>query len=354
MMNKETPLKAVSRRDSAVQELEQRKAALKKRLITDEELEDLPDPQWLIDKCLPDGSLGLLYSKPGVGKTFLALDWVLSISSDRAWFDRRVNTGFAVYVAAEGLGGLKKRRTAWKQARGITRCPNVRYFRGSVRLRDPDEVRAFIALIQDSLGRDVRLIVFDTLARCVVGADENSAKDMGEIVASVDLIREQTGAAVLLVHHATKSKEGPVVERGSSAISGAADVIVSLTENFDVIRLTCEKQKDDELFDPISLSLRQIDIGGDASSCVVDLAPERGSKAAWTTGHETVLNTLRSFPNMTSTTKALVTKTGLPSRSFHRTMNDLVDWGKVEKPRIGHYSIRSEEPDASATALPDE
>ena len=50
-----------------------------------------------------------------------------------------------------------------------------------------------------------KLIIFDTLARCMVGGDENSPLDMGRAVAAADRVRVETGAAVLLVHHPTKA-----------------------------------------------------------------------------------------------------------------------------------------------------
>ena len=40
----------------------------------------------------------------------------------------------------------------------------------------------------------------NTMARTLVGGDENSAKDMGEFVSNVENIRRETGACVLVVH----------------------------------------------------------------------------------------------------------------------------------------------------------
>ena len=40
-------------------------------LLTTDELEALPDPEWLIEGILPSGGLGVLYGQPGAGKSFL-------------------------------------------------------------------------------------------------------------------------------------------------------------------------------------------------------------------------------------------------------------------------------------------
>ena len=45
------------------------------KLYTIEELEDLPDPDWLINGLIPENSLVELYGEPGAGKSFLALDF---------------------------------------------------------------------------------------------------------------------------------------------------------------------------------------------------------------------------------------------------------------------------------------
>ena len=84
------------------------------RLLTPDELDDLPDPQWLIENVLPEGGLAMLYSEPGVGKSFLALDWANAIASGGDWFGRKVASIDVVYVYAEGATGLKWRESAWR------------------------------------------------------------------------------------------------------------------------------------------------------------------------------------------------------------------------------------------------
>jgi len=95
------------------------------------------------------------------------------------------------------------------------------------------------------------LVIIDTLARCMAGGDENSARDMGRLIQSADMIRDLTSAAVLLVHHTNKSGES---ERGSTALRGAVDTLLSLKKSESgIITLTCEKQKDGAPFQPIEM-----------------------------------------------------------------------------------------------------
>ncbi len=69
----------------------------------------LPDPEWLIENLLVKGSFAVLFGAPGVGKSFLALSWALSLAAGKPWLDRAVIGGPVVYIAAEGFGGLKLR-----------------------------------------------------------------------------------------------------------------------------------------------------------------------------------------------------------------------------------------------------
>src|ERR1700744_6409506 len=73
----------------------------------------LPDPEWLIEGILPQGGLAVLYGPPGAGKSFLALDWSMSVDRGREWSGRQVRQGAALYICAERTSGLKQRVGAW-------------------------------------------------------------------------------------------------------------------------------------------------------------------------------------------------------------------------------------------------
>ncbi len=78
------------------------------------------------------------------------------------------------------------------------------------------------------------------MARSMVGGDENAARDVGLFIDNVDQVRRRYGAAALVVHHTGKDGK---LERGSTALRGAADTLVALRPDDDELKLTCEKQK---------------------------------------------------------------------------------------------------------------
>lgn len=94
-------------------------------------------------------------------------------------------------------------------------------------------------------------LVIDTQARVTVGSEENSAKDMGMLVAAADRIRAATLACVVLVRHEARNGDNM---RGSTSLEGAAASILRVTKDGAHIRLDTTKQKD--LAEPGPVALR--------------------------------------------------------------------------------------------------
>jgi RecA-family ATPase len=203
----------------------------------------------------------VLFGPAGVGKSFVALDLAQSIGLGNSWLSFETTTGSVMYVAAgEGGTGLKYRIRAWK-AYNETVPENVAYGLDPVQLHKPASVSNFVNGLEDAeLQPD--LIIFDTLARCSVGIDENSVEGMGTAIQGIDRIRDLTKACVMVVHHSGKpDKEGYSTYRGSTALEGAADTMMQLVrERGSETRLTlsCTKQKDAQKFFPIRLRLEPV------------------------------------------------------------------------------------------------
>ncbi len=174
-------------------------------LLSRSALRELPDPEPLIDNVLDQGSVALLYGKWGSGKSFIAEDWAASVATGRPWQGRQAEQRNALYVAGEGAFGFKGRTNAWEVG-WHTEIPDgaLDILPRPVNLTRPLDVANLLALIE---WNGYGLVVLDTLARCMVGADENSAKDCGEVVDVLTRLRERTpgGRGVILgVHHTGK------------------------------------------------------------------------------------------------------------------------------------------------------
>jgi RecA-family ATPase len=219
------------------------------RLLTPEEIDDLPDLEYLVQGVLPEKSVCVLYGKPGSGKTFVALSLALACANGQPWIGRKTRPA-RLYVAAEGVLGIKYRLRAYRQRNEI--APGaVRFYTASLQITDRDAVGSLRSDLK-AVDFEPDLILLDTLARVSVGKDENSAKDMGEIVAWIESLCREHKAAVLVIHHTRKDGD---TERGSSALRGAADVMIMSGTFANVVVLKCSKMKDDEPFRDMEIGL---------------------------------------------------------------------------------------------------
>lgn len=219
-----------------------------------ESLFDTPKPQYLYGTELIEGSYHVLYGRSGTGKSFVALDYALTIAQNHS----------VLYIAGEGRLGYGKRVAAW--------CKHHRNNPGKldfvweqVPLMDALAIDLFIAELLIG-GQPPKLLIIDTLAWAMAGGDENSARDMQVVNNNINRIIDHTGAAVLLVHHTGKNGD---MERGSSALRGAAEVMIEVSNDDGYISIKCTKSKDDAPFE--QRYLEQITVEGlpDQPSCVL-------------------------------------------------------------------------------------
>jgi hypothetical protein len=224
------------------------------------EAQRFPMPTWIVSGVLPRAELGMIYGPPGAGKSFVALDLSLSIARARAWNMRRVKPGRVIYVAAEGFGGMVARLRAYAKHHDVAEVENFSIFNGPVNLAG-HEWETLAALIKETGGADV--IVFDTLARCMAGADENKAEGMSLVIDGCARLHKQTGALVLLIHHSGKDTDKGA--RGWSGMKGAVDVemVVERVEGTDLRVLKLTKQKDGDDSGQFYFTLVPVDIGKD-------------------------------------------------------------------------------------------
>jgi AAA domain len=301
------------------------------RLYTLEEIKSRPSPQWLIEGFLPQGALCVLYGSSGCGKSFIALDWALSIARGVPWFGHAISQGLVVYIAAEGGTGLKQRIFAWEAARSCMSV-NTWIIEQAVDLLGKDSATGLIDAVSQKLPAQPILIIFDTLARCLVGGDENSAKDVGQAIATPDEIRFRTGACVLAVHHSGKVNSSR--ERGSSALRGAADTMLKVESSQDTMEVIVDKQKDAEPASPVFLQLVP-----QGQSCALAPADEHKtlSKKTLSKHAETILEVLAELAPMSY--NALREASKLTESTFNRTRRKLETQCAIQKNNDGEYEL---------------
>lgn len=231
------------------------------RFLSIDDLGDMPAPKWLIHGLFEVGSLVMLAGPPASYKSFLALDWVLSMATKRRWHGRDTTPSKVLYVLGEGKASLLKRITAWTHYYNV-KGSDMDELRTNFRVTFDVPQMASKASVDNLLaqlkaeGFEPDVIVVDTFARSFVGLDENSQRDTGLWVESADRLR-QNGYTVIFLHHTAKNTEFGVKYRGSTAIMGAMDTAFTLVRDAesgpDRMVLNCSKQKDHDEGDPIYL-----------------------------------------------------------------------------------------------------
>lgn len=206
---------------------------LRARLHSRSGLDLITPPTPLIKGVLDVGTVAFLSGKFGTYKTFVSVAWSCSVATGRPWEGREVVTpGPVVYVAAEGVSGIKSRVRSWELAfnDGIQVPDDMLYvLEGRIRLNDRSEVELFYQLIKPL---NPAMVVIDTLHACSPGAEENSSKDMGEVFDSLSALRRNLKCTVLANHHTGHAGER---SRGSSAIEDDADTswVIKLKDSED-------------------------------------------------------------------------------------------------------------------------
>jgi hypothetical protein len=191
-------------------------------VLTDEDLFRLPPLRWLIKDICPEVGLVTIYGQEKTGKSFLSMDMLAAISSGPGmWFGKKVKPVPCVYVPFEGRGGIPDRARAWQQVH--KKPTNIHFIMHPINLRrETDRNWLVETLIAKGLAGGV--LEIDTLAASAGSFDENSSKDMGEMIAIFQDLQNRLGGVVLVVHHSGKDASRGL--RGHSSLGGAIDCAI--------------------------------------------------------------------------------------------------------------------------------
>ena len=283
---------------------------LLERLLDRDGLANLPKPEWQVKSWFQTGSLVVTYGKPGHGKTFFGLDVACSITTGSTWHYNATQAGPCLYIAAEGASMFDARVSAWETYNN-TRVSGLYVLPYAVNLLDAEWAEA-IAEVASRIG--AVHVTIDTLNRCFVGGDENSARDMGSFVASCDIIRH-AGPTVHVLHHDSRAGGGP---RGHSSLDGAADTIIAVSADNGIVTLRQTKQKDAEEAPQLLLRLT-----GEGNSAVLADYIDSGNLDG---PRLEAFSTLCEIADENGVASGVWERaTGLAERTFHRSRKWLLE-----------------------------
>ncbi len=306
------------------------------RWLDEDGLNALPDPTWLVEGLLPDVGLCFLVGQPGTFKSFAALGIASSMSASTAFLGHRTTPGPSIYVAAEGLRGMKERYRAqklrvWED--GGVMGHTVRFDGGPLNLANDAQMEDFAEAVAAVGGR---LVVIDTLARTTPGSVENDSPDMGRVIANLDKVKEAgDGCCVTVIHHSTKDKNGSPV-RGSGALLGAADAVLQMiVQGRGLVAVKTIKMKDAPELPDILLAFSEV---ATTKSGVLELASttHRGDAAGTSAGNGVLTMKLVVSAKPGIGQSALIQQSGIPSATARRMLDDLVLRGELLRKKAAH------------------
>ena len=269
-----TPLALMERAQEAINSVATKKPAHRFEVIPADQFAGGLPPTWIVKGLLPKAELVVLFGESGSGKSFMALDIAAAIARGIQWRGRKVKQGRVVYVAAEGAGGFRNRLNAYAQAHSLDLATlDLGVIKAAPNLMVKDDAldvcKAIIA------GGPVSVVIIDTFAQVMPGANENAGEDVGKALQHCKGIHKATGAVVILVHHAGKdSSKGA---RGWSGLRAAADAELEVvrTPTGRLLRSTKQKDGEDGLEWGFELGVLPIGVDEDGevlTSCVVQEA----------------------------------------------------------------------------------
>ena len=238
------------------------------KLIGGQQLLLLPPLNWVIKGVLPTTGLAAFFGPSASGKSFLALDAAAAIACGAAWFGHRTQMAPVVYIALEGEAGYRSRVLAWEREHGQPLPATMGFLMQPFKISDPQDVADLSAVAPKG-----SVIFIDTLNRAAPTADENSSRDMGQILEGSKALQSATGGLVVLIHHT--GKDASKGARGHSSFFAALDGAVSVERGTTGRSWSVAKAKDGEdgLSYPFRLKrhLLGVDSDGDEiSSCTVE------------------------------------------------------------------------------------
>ena len=221
-----------------------------------------PPVDWLVDNLIVRGASHILMGEPGIGKSWLTMALCLGVVRGTEWLSHPVlHKGRVLYADEENAEGLVFHRLRRQLGMTDEEARNVRYLnnQGIMLDRDPD------SFIDEALEFGPQLIVLDSLTRFHMG-EEDKAGPMAQLynMALKPLARE-TGAALVLLHHAGKTDSNSSYRRsrGSGEIIANVDIGIDARQSgINTMTLATFKSRFRQAGDVIHVAIQDTPEGG--------------------------------------------------------------------------------------------
>jgi hypothetical protein len=284
--------------------------------------------RWVINDLIPDG-LTMLAGKPKLGKSWLMLDAAVAVARGGFVLDRKCAQGDVLYAALED----NQRRLKGRMAKV---CPaadwphRLTFWTEMQRLEEGglDQLRDWISSVEHP-----RLIVIDVFSkvRRTKGAQEGLYDS--DYLAAIPLkqLADQTGVAVVIVHHLRKmAADGDPLDMvsGSTGLTGAMDTILVLNRGSEGVTLYGRGRDIEEIESAVQF---------DRTYCRWSLLGD-AREVRLSTERRAIIDALRAESEPCSP-NVIANVTGQPSGSVRRLLHSMAKDGEVSRVERGKYTL---------------
>ncbi|MEZ5814415.1 MAG: AAA family ATPase [Alphaproteobacteria bacterium] len=187
----------------------------------------------IVEPFILTQSLNMIYAKPGIGKTWMALQLGISIANGWQFLHYNVPKARRVLLidGEMPLADLQKRLRMFAgfETDYFDFLPSESLHKEDRPLNiqaeeDRQRIKEALAALE-LLGRRPEMIIFDNLSSLSGGVDENSNTELDDFMRWMVNLRHE-GYCLMFVHHAGKSGD----QRGASRRTDLLDTVIKLSE----------------------------------------------------------------------------------------------------------------------------
>lgn len=217
---------------------------------------EYPPQRWLTDGLVPCDGLVMMSSAPANYKTWLMMQFAISVAKGEKLFDHFSTEQSGVLVVDEESGerALQER---FKRLGANEDLP-IYYLSRLGRKATKDYIDNIIEICQE---KGIGLVMFDSLIRFHSG-NENDSVEMAQVMNEFKKISD-AGIACLILHHNRKSSllgsnMGESM-RGSGDLLAACDIHIAIARKKNVVTISQSKNRYCEEMMPIKVKFVSVD-----------------------------------------------------------------------------------------------
>lgn len=199
----------------------------------------------IVEGVISEGATTVIVGEGGDGKTWSLMDMGVCVAHGDLWLGTRKTVQGNVLFVDEESGLTRFNLRLKKVMNGHNADSSLPFFYTSLSLFDLTKKADLQGLEKLITGYSIKFTIIDAFMDVVPGADENAVKDIAPVMQGLRQIAEKTKCALAIIHHNNKGG----VYRGSTAIKGAVDSLISVKKTTDVITFKSEKSRDTEPFE---------------------------------------------------------------------------------------------------------